>query len=213
MPPLLSLSSRSGSPIVERNTVERTKSRADGSSKWSTRWARTCVHQARRLLLFRLHHHPAPLLLLPPPLHSTRKYSHRTTAATTAILTTTTIILIILIISTARSRRVSRVRWQRRPLLAARAVTQHFSQVSSNCFFFLVRPEGNKIATFFSLSTSLPSVLASTRGYDGLSPFSTPYNRSCPTYSTGMQANLSPGKRIRLIASRDETKTIHLSLD
>jgi paired box protein 6 len=31
----------------------------------------------------------------------------------------------------------------------------------------------------------------STRGYDGLSPFSTPYNRSCPTYPTGIQTNLS----------------------
>ncbi|CAF1052245.1 unnamed protein product [Rotaria magnacalcarata] len=33
--------------------------------------------------------------------------------------------------------------------------------------------------------------LASTRGYDGLSPFSTPYNRSCSTYPTGIQTNLS----------------------
>ncbi|CAF1682290.1 unnamed protein product, partial [Adineta ricciae] len=32
----------------------------------------------------------------------------------------------------------------------------------------------------------------STRGYDGLSPFSTPYNRSCPTYPSGIQTNLSP---------------------
>ncbi|CAF5101947.1 unnamed protein product, partial [Rotaria sp. Silwood1] len=31
----------------------------------------------------------------------------------------------------------------------------------------------------------------STRGYDGLSPFSTSYNRSCSTYSTGIQTNLS----------------------
>ncbi|CAF1597755.1 unnamed protein product [Adineta ricciae] len=31
----------------------------------------------------------------------------------------------------------------------------------------------------------------STRGYDGLSPFSTPYNRSCPNYSTGIPSNLS----------------------
>ena len=38
---------------------------------------------------------------------------------------------------------------------------------------------------------------ASTRGYDGLSPFSTPYNRSCPTYPSGIQTNLSPGKKER----------------
>ncbi|CAF1118259.1 unnamed protein product [Rotaria sordida] len=30
-----------------------------------------------------------------------------------------------------------------------------------------------------------------TRGYDGLSPFSAPYNRSCSTYPTGIQTNLS----------------------
>lgn len=35
--------------------------------------------------------------------------------------------------------------------------------------------------------------LDSTRGYDGLSPFSTPYNRSCPNYSTGIPTNLSSG--------------------
>ncbi|CAF4962070.1 unnamed protein product [Rotaria sp. Silwood1] len=32
---------------------------------------------------------------------------------------------------------------------------------------------------------------SSTRGYDGLSPFSTPYNRSCPNYSTSIPTNLS----------------------
>lgn len=37
-------------------------------------------------------------------------------------------------------------------------------------------------ATFFPTST---------RSYDGLSPFSTPYNRSCPSYSPGVQTNLS----------------------
>lgn len=37
-------------------------------------------------------------------------------------------------------------------------------------------------------------LLASTRNYDGLSPFSTPYNRSCPTYPPGIQSNLSSGK-------------------
>jgi hypothetical protein len=36
--------------------------------------------------------------------------------------------------------------------------------------------------------------LASTRGYDGLSPFGTPYNRSCATYPPGIQANLSSGR-------------------
>jgi len=36
--------------------------------------------------------------------------------------------------------------------------------------------------------------VASTRGYDGLSPFGTPYNRSCPTYPPGIQANLSSGR-------------------
>ncbi|CAF3547586.1 unnamed protein product [Adineta steineri] len=40
--------------------------------------------------------------------------------------------------------------------------------------------------------TFFPSNYASTRGYDGLSPFSTPYNRSCPTYPPGIQSNLSP---------------------
>ena len=37
-------------------------------------------------------------------------------------------------------------------------------------------------------------ISASTRSYDGLAPFSTPYNRSCPTYSPAMQTNLSPGQ-------------------
>ncbi|CAF2048721.1 unnamed protein product [Rotaria magnacalcarata] len=36
-----------------------------------------------------------------------------------------------------------------------------------------------------------PAVASSTRGYDELSPFSTPYNRSCSTYLTGIQTNLS----------------------
>ncbi|CAF3634313.1 unnamed protein product [Rotaria sp. Silwood1] len=37
-------------------------------------------------------------------------------------------------------------------------------------------------------STLFPT---STCGYDGLSPFSTPYNRSCSNYPTGIQTNLS----------------------
>jgi hypothetical protein len=43
------------------------------------------------------------------------------------------------------------------------------------------------------------STIDSTRGYDGLSPFSTPYNRSCPTYATSIPANLSSGIERQLI--------------
>lgn len=48
--------------------------------------------------------------------------------------------------------------------------------------------------------------LAPTRGYDGLSPFSTPYNRPCPTYPPGIQTNLSPGKR----AATNRTRMLDL---
>ncbi|UJR15217.1 hypothetical protein I4U23_002176 [Adineta vaga] len=42
-------------------------------------------------------------------------------------------------------------------------------------------------------SSGYPTFLpTSTRGYDGLSPFSTPYNRSCSTYPSAIQPNLSP---------------------
>ncbi|CAF0966078.1 unnamed protein product [Adineta steineri] len=51
---------------------------------------------------------------------------------------------------------------------------------------------GQMAAAVACSSTGYPTFFHnSTRGYDGLSPFSTPYNRSCPTYSTGMPPNLS----------------------
>jgi len=41
-------------------------------------------------------------------------------------------------------------------------------------------------------SSGYPSFFpTSTRPYDGLSPFSTPYNRSCPSYSPSIPSNLS----------------------
>ena len=54
----------------------------------------------------------------------------------------------------------------------------------------------SKFSSKFLLSSSQNKYFlpASARGYDGLNPFSTPYNRSCPPYSTGIQPNLSSGK-------------------
>lgn len=51
---------------------------------------------------------------------------------------------------------------------------------------------GQMAAAVACSSSGYPTFFpSSTRGYDGLSPFGTPYNRSCPTYSSSIPTNLS----------------------
>ncbi|CAF1102063.1 unnamed protein product [Rotaria sordida] len=51
---------------------------------------------------------------------------------------------------------------------------------------------GQMAAAVACSSSAYPTFFpSSTRGYDGLSPFSSPYNRSCPNYSTSIPTNLS----------------------
>ncbi|CAF4139180.1 unnamed protein product [Rotaria magnacalcarata] len=51
---------------------------------------------------------------------------------------------------------------------------------------------GEMAAAVACSSSAYPTFFPnSARGYDGLSPFSAPYNRSCPNYSTSIPSNLS----------------------
>lgn len=202
---------RFGFLIAERSIAVKTKSKDAGSSlsnssSWMT-WETTCAHQEqhpRCLTLNKLNRH-RPLRRQqqqprPPPL-SIHPLSRPITIP---------IIIITIIISMEHLVRVLLDKWL--PLWrVVQVVIHHFSRVRCSLVNRIARidmPRGvsspstrklthNLISHFLSLSFPRLALIGSTRGYDGLSPFSTPYNRSCPTYSSSIPSNLSSGTKWR----------------